>query len=263
MSRPDDGRKAKPASTLQHRLQRAPMAGERKGLGKVDFRKRAMLTGTIGLLVWIVIFGMGCLVDSTPYRIVNDPTFRRQILLKADKSGQDSEIPDAQIIRRAKELDSDRNVHLWTRMYSFGLALLTFTPINLGILCFLSGLMGGCSSQATYRRLLHDKKVPDPADGTATQASSTEQPTKTQWSENRLFYMSEQPITAAMRSFVVYLFLLAGIYLAAGDPFKDLNASQYLRMVGFVSSIAFAVGYDPTRFTELLNYIPKPGGAKP
>ena len=75
--------------------------------------------------------------------------------------------------------------------------------------------------------------------------------------------MSEQPITAAMRSFVVYLFLLAGIYLAAGDPFKDLNASQYLRMVGFVSSIAFAVGYDPTRFTELLNYIPKPGGAKP
>jgi len=114
MSRRNDGPDAEPASTMQHGHQTGSMTGEHKGLGKFDFRKRAPLTGSIGLLVWIVIFGMGCLVDSTPYRIVNDPTFRRQILLKADKSGQDSEI-DPQIVKQARELDSVRNIHVWTR----------------------------------------------------------------------------------------------------------------------------------------------------
>jgi hypothetical protein len=77
-----------------------------------------------------------------------------------------------------------------------------------------------------------------------------------------MFYLSEHPFVSGLRSFVVYLALLSGFYLAAGDPFKDMNASQYLRLAGLVSCVAFGVGYDPSRFTELINNLPKPGGAK-
>jgi hypothetical protein len=237
---------------------------ERIGLRNIDIRTRALVTGTVGLLVWILIFGAGCLMDSASYRLVNDPAFRHQIIAKAEQPNQDPQLsPDARTVKRAKEIDAGRKVHWKTSITSFGMALLTFTPINLGLLCFLSGLMGGCSSQATYRRLVKDSKIGHESEKAANQGGTSADSVKGSLSETRLFYLSEEPITAAIRSFVVYLFMLAGFYLATGDPFKDMDSSQYLRMVGLVSCIAFAVGYDPSRFTELLDHIPKPGGGKP
>jgi hypothetical protein len=237
---------------------------QRNGLRNIDVRTRALVVGTAGLFVWILIFGAGSLIDSTPYRLVNDSAFRSQIIAKAAQRTQDSRFSfNDKVVRRAIEIEGGRKVHWKTSIISFGMALLTFTPINLGLLCFLSGLMGGCSSQATYRRLVKDNKIAPGTEKMPNQGGASGEPATNSLSETRLFYLSEEPITAAIRSFVVYLFLLAGFYLATGDPFKDMDSSQYLRMVGLVSCIAFAVGYDPSRFTELLNRIPKPSGGNP
>jgi hypothetical protein len=206
---------------------------------------------------------MGCLVDSAPYRIVNDTAFRRQLITQANKSNKDGDLTvDDHVLQRAKQLAAGTRVSARTRVYSFVLALLTFTPTNLGILCFFSGMVGGCCSRLTYTRLVEEKKISE-TDNAVKSANPPESSAKSHWTDTRLFYLSEPPLTAAFRSFVVYLFILAGIYLAAGDPFKDLTSSEYLRLAGLISAIAFAVGYDPSRFTELLNYLPKPGAGKP
>ena len=124
------------------------------------------------------------------------------------------------------------------------------------------GLVGGCCSRHTYDRLVEEKEISDRP--LSDQSSSRSEPdaVSDKWSATRLYYLKESPFTAAFRSFVVYLFLLAGIFLATGDPFKDLGAAGYLRLAGLVSAVAFAVGYDPSRFTELLAYLPKPGVGK-
>ena len=109
-------------------------------------------------------------------------------------------------------------------------------------------------------RLVEEKEIPDRS--VSDQSSSMSDAVSDKWSATRLYYLKESPFTAAFRSFVVYLFLLAGIFLATGDPFKDLGAAGYLRLAGLVSAVAFAVGYDPSRFTELLAYLPKPGVGK-
>jgi hypothetical protein len=106
-------------------------------------------------------------------------------------------------------------------------------------------------------------KIDTASDRANAAADQSENAAKHNLSEIRLFYLSEDPFSSGIRSFMVYLLLLAGLYLATGgDPFKDPSASQYLRLAGLVSCVAFAIGYDPSRFTELLNYIPKLGGTK-
>jgi hypothetical protein len=59
-------------------------------------------------------------------------------------------------------------------------------------------------------------------------------------------------------SFLVYLAFIAGILITANDPFGNPTRDQYVRIAGLLSFVSFVVGYDPTRFQDILSL--KPGG---
>src|SRR5947207_9651446 len=61
-----------------------------------------------------------------------------------------------------------------------------------------------------------------------------------------------------MRSFVVYLCVIAGLYFAIDDPFKHTTAAQYVRLAGTLSILAFVVGYDPSRIDQWIRLVPNP-----
>jgi len=74
----------------------------------------------------------------------------------------------------------------------------------------------------------------------------------------RLAYLDESPWTAMARSFVVYLCIIAGVYLALDDPFKNPTPGQYAKLAGTFSALGFLVGYDPKRVQAWLRLIPGP-----
>ena len=65
------------------------------------------LLGTCGVIIWIMIFSLGMLIDSSQYR---------------------------------NTLSSD---FTW---FKFIITMLTFTPSNIAILCLVSSFTGGCAS---------------------------------------------------------------------------------------------------------------------
>src|SRR5262245_4409204 len=108
---------------------------------------------------------------------------------------------------------------------AFLLSALWFTPTNLAFLALLSGLLGGCVSNILVADPVKSQRI-DP---------------------QRYSYLAEMPWSSMIRSFIVYLCVIAGLYFAMDDPFKDPTPSQYMRLAGTISLLALLVGYDPSR----------------
>jgi hypothetical protein len=111
----------------------------------------------------------------------------------------------------------------------------------------LAALIGGCASNLV---ILKDE-LRRLANGRRRDAEEIDEAL-----HRRLGYMAESPFISMFRGFVVYLAFMAGFLIFVEDPFKDATPSVYLRYVGTVSLIAFTMGYDPTRFADLINRIP-------
>lgn len=123
------------------------------------------------------------------------------------------------------------------------LAALLYTPTNVAVLSMLAGFMGGCSS------LMHDH---GDLEEQAKNAQADGNPQLARRLTLRLSYLSESPFSSMLRGFLVYLAIISGILLAISDPFKVTSADQFIRLAGLFSAIAFVMGYDPTRFEDLI-----------
>jgi hypothetical protein len=130
-------------------------------------------------------------------------------------------------------------------------AILTFTPTNVAVLAILAGFLGGCASLLMYSDY-------DPS-------TNAKQNGKAMLDEERLAYLRENPISSALRGFVVYLGFLAGTVFGANGAFTNTTQDQYCRLAGAVAVLAFGVGYDPTVFRQVLSLVTRraDSGAKP
>jgi hypothetical protein len=137
--------------------------------------------------------------------------------------------------------------------YNFIPAAILYTPVNAAILSVLAGLIGGCASNLTVEQ-----------DELNKLCESAERDNLRAYTllRRRLMYLIESPFISALRGFVVYLTFMAGILIAADNPFKDGSGVIFMRYAGFVSLVAFIMGYDPTRFEELLQNVPTMGTPK-
>lgn len=194
-------------------------------------KPQPLLWGVAGVILWLIFFSAGALINSRAYRDVLDPPELRQ-------GGDPKTRPSAKPIGF---LTVARNILP---------AAILYTPTNAAILCALAGLIGGCASNVVVAREQLARVETEGGGGRydAAQASDL--------LRRRLAYMSESPFISMLRGFVVYLAFMAGILVVVDDPFKDPTGATYLRYVGTVSLIAFTIGYDPTRFEELVKRIP-------
>lgn len=108
---------------------------------------------------------------------------------------------------------------------AFIVAAVCFTPTNLALLALLSGFLGGCASKFLVEGMSAEKV--------------------SRINLERLHYLDESPWSAMIRSFIVYLCVIAGLYFAIDDPFKHSTPAQYTRLAGTISVLALVVGYDP------------------
>jgi hypothetical protein len=223
--------------------------------------RNLLIVGSIAVGLWFIVFGCGTLISSRDYRLVTDTNFRERELTASSQLGQASPPLKEQQIQAVVETYKNH----WWRCLAAG--LISYTPINLGLLCCSAAVIAGCASNRAYSRMEQRQARTSGGDGSdgETTFQLGQQPDESQHdikprSDAQIYYMSEHPFEAVARSMLVYFTLLAGVYLTGANPFDGLDASGYLRYAGLVSAAAFAIAYDPSLFSELLSRIPRTGG---
>jgi hypothetical protein len=119
-------------------------------------------------------------------------------------------------------------------------------PLNVALLTLLAGFAGGCLSNVTYSHW--GPSGAENEEGDRVKA--------------RILFLTESPFASTMRSFVVYLGVIAGLYITTNGPFDQPTSEQYVRFAGTISLLSFLVGYDPTRFQDLINLVPRAGSGR-
>lgn len=170
----------------------------------------------VSLVCWILLYGVGLLAESVEQRIMLSPhTMKMQL----GENGQKL------MTEVSKTLEKDDRS--FPKTTAFLQALLVYTPTNMAILTLLAGFLGGCVSNVKYSMMDDDERR--------------------NLTKEQDAILSETPLAATMRAFVIYLCLVTGLYAATNDPFKDSTPAQYARLAGSMSLVAFVVGFDPSR----------------
>jgi hypothetical protein len=125
-------------------------------------------------------------------------------------------------------------------------ALFIYTPTNVAMLSVLAALIGGCSSRVQTLEGLKRR---------IDQARATGDTDRVERLELRRDYLHEQPMHSMLRGFVVYIASVSGMMLITSEPFATPSAEQFTRLAGLLSTLSFAIGYDPTRLEDLVNAI--------
>jgi hypothetical protein len=125
----------------------------------------------------------------------------------------------------------------------FGYLLVTvccYTVTNLFFLSCISAFLGcmACRWQVNPAPAAGGEAKPDPSAGAPA---------------HRLY------AAALLRGFLLYTFVISGLLVMSTEASViDTNPAQYVRLGGFVSAIAFIVGYDPqliNRFISKVNEV--------
>src|SRR5438876_12103003 len=106
--------------------------------------------------------------------------------------------------------------------------LMSYRPINLGLLCCSAALMAGCASNRAYSRIQQRQVRTSGGDVSDSeeqphliQQSNVNEPEMRPRSDVQLYYLSEHPFEAVARSMLVYFMLLAGVYLTGVTRLRD------------------------------------------
>ena len=238
----DRGTKARRSSAATSRMN-TRAAQSATPVEKRDVPRDKLWLSVGALAVWILLFAAGLLIETVEYRLALAPrSVAKQLGPQELKSvpGQNA------AVALTEEKSQPALTVIWRvlySMYAFFAALVCFTPINLALLTLAAGLVGGCASNIAIETL-PDLRRADLA---------SEHP-------RRALFLQEPPISAAIRGFIVYLCVIAGLYVAMDDPFKDPTPGQYIRLAGTLSIMAFIVGYDASRLEDWFRAIPGPTG---
>jgi hypothetical protein len=191
--------------------------------------------GCTALGAYFVLFSAGLLLSSRPYReqlqalnAGGAPAF------VSEGATQVGVLPDV-----AAPPDSP------SLLVAFAGSVLLYSPLNVAFLTLLAGFLGGCASILSFPDAGTAK---DGADGSASAKA-----------EASRAFRRESPFASMFRSFLVYLTFMAGIFITTEKPFEAPTVDQYARLAGMLSLFGFVVGYDPTKFQDFIDMVPRRG----
>ena len=108
------------------------------------------------------------------------------------------------------------------------LVAFTYTLTNVAILCTLAGVLGELGAKAVL--------------GSDEQGGS-----------GKAQDMSSPISSAVLRSFLVYLAVIAGVLILGESPLQP-TANHYVRLAGAISLVGFVVRYRPSAFGKVLEH---------
>lgn len=234
------------------------------------------LLGSVALALYMFLFTAGVALDSKPYR-----DFLAPIQSEGSDTHDAPADPDTGTIAAtasASPLLSARKPTAniaFTREHvgAFLRVMFVYTPLNIAFLALIAGFLGGCASYITYTGVpVMESRAGAPARGgrsgddtgdthVSDAPARDHRQTTTPALAGKHVHRTESPFASMFRSFLVYLGMMAGMYVIADNPFKSPTPEQYVRLASTVSLFAFVVGYDPSKFRDWIDRVPKFGGA--
>jgi hypothetical protein len=110
-------------------------------------------------------------------------------------------------------------------MFRYGLIVFSsYTVTNVAMLCCLSSLLGGLYRGAT----------------------------RTEPGSISPSVVGMRLLPYLIQGFVIFLFIVSGLFLLGDDPFGNLTQSKYIRLAGSASLFSFVAGYKPRVFYKWL-----------
>ena len=203
-----------------------------------------LILGIAALAIWILLFAAGLLIETVEYRLVLAPRSVGKQLGPEEMKSLPQQVSAGGNAPATVASTSTTGPVQYSAFYAFLASVVCFTPINLAILTLTAGLLGGCASNITIETMPESERA----------KIMSKHP-------RRHLYLQEPPVSAAIRGFIVFLCVIAGLYVAMDDPFKDPTPGQYIRLAGTLSILALMVGYDSSRLEDWLRIIPGPGNA--
>lgn len=206
--------------------------------------KRMIAAAVVGAgltLVWLTLFTLGLCVNTEPYRTRLTWLAGPPAIAQGDES-QAARLLEAKI-KAVQEIDV---------LYALLAVAFTYTPTNLLLMCCASALIGCLGRLATTNG--------NNENGNGRGASQSSDSSKSAEDSDPTGVSPLAPaMSAVMWGFFVYLVLISGTIVLAGDTFMKTDADQYFRLAGSASLLAFAVGWQPQLVTHLVSNI---GSAK-
>lgn len=172
-------------------------------------------------VVWLALFGGGILVDTEPHRIAISPEGASRLRDEGRVPESTAKTGDAASPAPRAPVAASRS-H-WAR--SWFVVLTCFLPLNLAWLCLSSSTLGAVGNLANLSDDHEKQRSPD---------------------------TSNPLMSAVLRGFFVYLFLMSGLLVLDNAPFSNAGPSQYIRLAGFLSLFSFVVSYQPHLFSSLI-----------
>jgi hypothetical protein len=193
--------------------------------------------GSFAVLAYFVLFTAGSHMNAQPYRnrLLIDTSVASTLMADATPAQAEGR-PTVSAAGRVEP----------GYFGAFIATMLLFTPINVGFLTLLAGLIGGCASSLHYEHI-----------------RTNEEAKKVDLAPESHAFRGESPLASMFRSFLVYVAFMAGVYISIDNPFDRPTVAQYTRFAATLSLFAFVVGYDPTKFRSFLNSIPHAGTKSP
>jgi hypothetical protein len=209
--------------------------------GVQRYKVSRLVLGVAALASWILFFSGGLLLETIESRRLLAP----QLYAVDSQSSPTPSVALTPGISRISvtglQLDvlaPKPPVETSNKFLAFLFVVACYTPTNLVFLTLSAGLLGGCASNLMVG-------TPDPKRRKDISPAS-------------LRYLSEDPVSGMIRSFLVYLCVIGGLYFIVDDPFRNSTPSQYMKLAGMLSVLAFVVGYDPSRIEHWIRLIPDP-----
>ena len=170
--------------------------------------------GALAMFVaWLALFAAGIVVDTKPYRTAISPS--AAALLETANPGAATGAAPAVV----GPVDPSLKAVAWL------VVVTCFLPLNLAWVCALASGLGAFGNRANL------------ADDRSTGRS----------------HDSSNPfLSAVLRGFFVYLFMMSGLLVLDEAPFTHPTPEQYIRLAGFLSLFSFVVSYQPRLFNILI-----------
>ena len=220
---------------------------------------RRIFAGTFALLLWLLLFSSGLLINSLESR--------EKLGWKSDKTELQLENlnrrieaieaspapalvvtqPVAVQTKPTEETSQPRADTNWEKFRAFFVATFTYLPVNVGMLCVVAAFLGGCS---VSKEMIEDIKH---------QLGQTTSPGDQSELVRRLIFLTEHPAFSAFRGLVIFLILGSGLLVLAGaealtdNPDQADAIARYIRYASLFSFVGYLAGHDPTIFSNLIS----------
>jgi hypothetical protein len=191
-----------------------------------SLRPREIVVCALAILAWTALVAIGVAVPTKQYIDM----FAPEPAASGGASNPGGASPKATAVQQgsAPSATSPARPNATQLIGAAFIIFICYTFTNVAMVSCLAALVGAVGRSANIEDAPQDKKM---------------------------YRFSTICASGVIRGFFMFVLIASGTVVLADQEFENIKTNQYLKLVGFCSTLCFAVGYDPGVFRLFVNRI--------